>query len=45
MPEGITSYVVVSYVLAWVVLLGYRVRLSMLSRRAERALHDGEHAR
>ncbi|HEX6693134.1 MAG TPA: hypothetical protein VF035_00360 [Longimicrobiales bacterium] len=40
MPEGTTSYVTVSYVLAWVVLLGYRVRLAVLSRRAERALQQ-----
>ena len=44
MPEGITSYVVVSYALAWAVLLGYRVRLAMLSRRADRALQQ-EHVR
>ena len=43
MPEGTSSYVIVSYALAWVVLVGYRVRLEIVRRRAERALANGEH--
>ena len=42
MPEGTTTYVTIAYTLTWVVLLGYRVRLGIVRRRAESALRNGE---
>ncbi len=37
---NVWSYVIGAYAVAWVVLIGYSVRLMALTRRARRALLD-----